>query len=445
MGRCRGRAFRSCRAWGSAEAGSEDPVLGWDRREPAARALGYVRSGARRGSQDIAVLLPREIVLVVQGFPSAVAALWITLSLAAAVVLRRVMEKFPHSQSHPFLPGANPSLALTLDSSHIGPTTPSGQTIALHSPHSATRTREPDSRELRNMELIQDTSRPPLEYVKGVPLIKYFAEALGPLQSFRARADDLLISTYPKSGTTWVSQILDMIYQGGDLEKCHRAPIFMRVPFLEFKAPGIPSGLETLKDTPAPRLLKTHLPLALLPQTLLDQKVKVVYVARNAKDVAVSYYHFYHMAKVHPDPGTWDSFLEKFMAGEVSYGSWYQHVQEWWELSHTHPVLYLFYEDMKENPKREIWKILEFVGRSLPEETVDLMVQHTSFKEMKKNPMTNYTTVPQEFMDHSISPFMRKGMAGDWKTTFTVAQNERFDADYAEKMAGCSLSFRAEL
>lgn len=32
----------------------------------------------------------------------------------------------------------------------------------------------------------------------------------------------------------------------------------------------------------------------------------------------------------------------------VSYGSWYKHVQEWWELSLTHPVLYLFYEDMKE-------------------------------------------------------------------------------------------------
>lgn len=44
--------------------------------------------------------------------------------------------------------------------------------------------------------------------------------------------------------------------------------------------------------------------------------LQVVYVARNAKDVVVSYYHFYRMAKVHPDPGTWDSFLEKFMAGE---------------------------------------------------------------------------------------------------------------------------------
>lgn len=295
------------------------------------------------------------------------------------------------------------------------------------------------------MELIQDTSRPPLKYVKGIPLIKYFAEALGSLQDFQAQPDDLLISTYPKSGTTWVSEILDMIYQGGDVQKCQRAPIFMRVPFLEFKVPGIPTGLEVLKDIPAPRLIKTHLPLALLPQTLLDQKVKVVYMARNAKDVAVSYYHFYRMAKVHPDPDTWDNFLEKFMAGEVSYGSWYQHVQEWWELSHTHPMLYLFYEDMKENPKREIQKILKFVGRSLPDETVDLIVQHTSFKEMKNNSKANYSTIPLHVMDHSISAFMRKGISGDWKTTFTVAQNERFDADYAKKMEGCGLSFRTQL
>lgn len=297
----------------------------------------------------------------------------------------------------------------------------------------------------RSMEPVQDTYRPPLEYVKGVPLIKYFAEALGPLESFQAWPDDVLISTYPKSGTTWVSEILDLIYQGGDLQKCQRAPIFVRVPFLEFKIPRCPTGFELLKDTPAPRLLKTHLPLALLPQTLLDQKVKVVYVARNAKDVAVSYYHFYRMAKVHPNPGTWDSFLEDFMAGEVSYGSWYQHVQEWWELRHTHPVLYLFYEDMKENPKREIQKILEFVGRSLPEETVEDIVQHTSFQEMKNNAMTNYRTLPSDLLDHSISAFMRKGITGDWKSTFTVAQNERFEADYAEKMAGCNLRFRSEL
>uniref|UniRef100_G3QEU7 Sulfotransferase n=1 Tax=Gorilla gorilla gorilla TaxID=9595 RepID=G3QEU7_GORGO len=262
------------------------------------------------------------------------------------------------------------------------------------------------------MELIQDISRPPLEYVKGVPLIKYFAEALGPLQSFQAWPDDLLISTYPKSGTTWVSQILDMIYQGGDLEKCHRAPIFMRVPFLEFKVPGIPSGVCVL----GARGVEEDRAGASAHQTFPDPLLRDGDSERHSSTTT---------PEDTPAPGS---------APPDSVGSEGQAIRA----STEEP-------SAAQNPKREIQKILEFVGRSLPEETVDLMVEHTSFKEMKKNPMTNYTTVPREFMDHSISPFMRKGMAGDWKTTFTVAQNERFDADYVEKMAGCSLSFRSEL
>ncbi|XP_036593902.1 sulfotransferase 1A2 [Trichosurus vulpecula] len=295
------------------------------------------------------------------------------------------------------------------------------------------------------MEQIEDGSRPPLVSVKGIPLIKYFAESIELLKNFQVWPDDVLISTYPKSGTTWVSEILDMIYHGGDQEKCQRAPIYDRVPFLEFKAPGSRSGMETLQEIPAPRILKTHLPLSLLPQALLDRKIKIIYVARNAKDVAVSYFNFYKMAKVHPDPGTWEEFLETFMTGKVAYGSWYQHVLEWQELSKRHPVLYLFYEDMKKDPKREIQKITEFVGQSLPEDILDRIVQQTSFKKMKENPMANYTTVPNGIMDHSISPFMRKGTTGDWKNTFTVAQNERFDADYEKKMAGSDLHFDMEL
>ncbi|XP_034357631.1 sulfotransferase 1A1-like [Arvicanthis niloticus] len=92
------------------------------------------------------------------------------------------------------------------------------------------------------------------------------------------------------------------------------------------------------------------------------------------------------MAKLHPDPGTWDSFLENFMEGKVSYGSWYQHVKQWWELKHTHPVLYLFYEDIKENPKREIRKIPGFLRCSLPEETMDLIICHKTLKKMRRTP-----------------------------------------------------------
>ena len=43
---------------------------------------------------------------------------------------------------------------------------------------------------------------------------------------------------------------------------------------------------------------------------------QVVYVARNAKDNAVSYFHFDRMNKVQPEPGDWNSYIEKFMEGK---------------------------------------------------------------------------------------------------------------------------------
>ncbi|XP_024076373.1 sulfotransferase 1A1-like [Terrapene carolina triunguis] len=92
------------------------------------------------------------------------------------------------------------------------------------------------------MQPAEETPRPALIPIRGVPMIKYFAENWGEVEGFQAQPDDLLISTYPKSGTTWISEIIDMIYNDGDTEKCKRDAIYMRVPFLEFAVPGVPTG-----------------------------------------------------------------------------------------------------------------------------------------------------------------------------------------------------------
>ncbi|KAJ1125218.1 hypothetical protein NDU88_003652 [Pleurodeles waltl] len=285
----------------------------------------------------------------------------------------------------------------------------------------------------------------PLTIIQGVPFIKYFADVWAKVESFQGRQDDLLICTYPKAGTTWVSEIVDCILNNGDVEKTKRNAIYTRVPFLEFASPGTPSGIELLVNAESPRVIKTHLPVKLLPKTIWENNCKIIYVARNAKDVAVSYYFFYKMALMHPDPGSWDEFLEKYMTGEVAYGSWYEHVKGWWEKRKDHRILYLFYEDMKEDPKREIWKIMQFMEKELGEEILEKINHHTTFKEMKDNVMTNYKTIPKCRMDHTMSTFMRKGITGDWKNHFTVAQNERFDEDYERNMAGSFLHFRVEI
>lgn len=49
-----------------------------------------------------------------------------------------------------------------------------------------------------------------------------------------------------------------------------------------------------VERTPSPRFIKTHLPLSMLPPKLLET-AKVVYVARDPRDVAVSYYYLHKM------------------------------------------------------------------------------------------------------------------------------------------------------
>nr|XP_011719824.1 sulfotransferase 1 family member D1-like [Macaca nemestrina] len=45
---------------------------------------------------------------------------------------------------------------------------------------------------------------------------------------------------------------------------------------------------------------------------------RIIYMAWNTKDVAVSYY-FYQLAKRHPEPESWEEFLDKFMAVKASF------------------------------------------------------------------------------------------------------------------------------
>ncbi|XP_015276933.1 PREDICTED: sulfotransferase 1C1-like [Gekko japonicus] len=291
-----------------------------------------------------------------------------------------------------------------------------------------------------------EVTRNEIAEVEGIPLTTRMYGIWDKIWAFQAKPDDLLIATYAKAGTTWIQEIVDMIQQDGDTKKCKRAAVYERIPFIEWVVhESLPSGLEQAEKIPSPRTLKTHLPVQLVPPSFWEQNCKIIYVARNAKDSAVSYYHFHRMNQIMPEPGTWEEFLEKYKAGKVLWGSWYDHVKGWWKAKDNHRILYLFYEDIKENPRREIQKVMKFLEKDLEKEVLDKIIQNTQFENMKDNPMANYTTKPPELMNHKISPFMRKGAVGDWKNHFTVAQNERFDEDYEQKMEGISLTFRMEL
>ncbi|ETE68661.1 Sulfotransferase 1C2, partial [Ophiophagus hannah] len=284
---------------------------------------------------------------------------------------------------------------------------------------------------------------PALDEVEGVPLLKSTCNEWSRIQCFQAKPNDILICTYPKSGTTWIQEIVDMIQQDGDLQKCQRASLHYRHPFIEWAKPYQPLGVDQADRMPSPRTLKTHLPIQLLPKSFWMESCKV-FIAEakpSPEDLKNSVNEQYvtlswNMGGIFEDFHGRQGFLPfSVLYLPVAWGSWYNHVKDWWRAKDTYRVLYLFYEDLKKDPKCEIQKITQFIGKQVDMATLDKIVHHTSFEVMKQNPMVNRT----------IWCDCVTGTVGDWKHHFTVAENELFDEDYLKKMSYTGLSFTMEL
>ncbi|XP_051581112.1 sulfotransferase 2B1-like [Myxocyprinus asiaticus] len=265
-------------------------------------------------------------------------------------------------------------------------------------------------------------------------------DSLSYATNFKFQDTDTLIVTYPKSGTTWIQEIITLVLSKGDPTIAQTQPNWARAPWLEqYYCPKF------LEASMGPRIITTHLPYHLLAPALQDSKAKVIYVARNPKDVVVSYYHFHKMANFLPDPGSFTEFLSAFLKGTVHYGSWFDHIKGW--IGHAKDIqnfLYITYEEMWQDLHSSLEKVSCFLQCSLTEDELTSSQKHCSFNSMKENAMVNYTLIPQEIMDHSKGKFMRRGKMGDWKNMFTEEQSDHFDAVYSSQMVESSLLFKWE-
>ncbi|XP_037372803.2 sulfotransferase 2B1 isoform X2 [Talpa occidentalis] len=245
------------------------------------------------------------------------------------------------------------------------------------------------------------------------------------------RDDDIFIITYPKSGTNWMIEILSLILKNGDPSWIQSEPIWNRAPWCEV----LLSAFKIL-DSSGPRLMSSHLPIQLFTKSFFKSKAKVIYVARDPRDVLVSFYHYSKISGHLKDPGTPDQFLQRFLKGKVPFGSWFDHIKGWIQMQGKENFLFITYEELKQDLPGCLKRICQFLDRPLDEEALGSVIAHSTFEAMKANKMSNYTLLPTSLLDHSQGKFLRKGVCGDWKNHFTVAQSEAFDRVYREQMRG---------
>ncbi|XP_071400266.1 sulfotransferase 2B1-like [Centroberyx affinis] len=267
---------------------------------------------------------------------------------------------------------------------------------------------------------------------KGIYLSSkiYTPQSLKYYEEFSFRPDDTVIVTYPKSGTTWMQEIVPLIQSGGDPASVETAPSWDRVPWLEVTQ----ASILKLEQRPSPRIFATHFHYSMMPLSFFKTKPKVIYVMRNPRDVFTSSFHYYGMASYLVNPGTQNEFLHKFLDGKITFGSWFDHVKGWLNAPDKEHTMYISYEEMIMDLKDSVARMAQFLEKPLDSETVEKIADRCVFKNMKQNKMSNYSMVPSEFMDQSKSEFLRKGITGDWKNQLTVAEAEYFDAVYKDKM-----------
>ncbi|XP_073256032.1 sulfotransferase 1B1-like [Porites lutea] len=281
--------------------------------------------------------------------------------------------------------------------------------------------------------------------VLGVKIPSFFTkdpEVLADyISRFETRPDDVFVVSYPKSGTTWVQEIVWQIYNQGAISTERQ---MFRFPYFEGAAcSAVREMLVDFKTLPSPRLMKTHLPYPTTPKIAKkDAQCKYIYVARNPKDVAVSYFHFmedWRKLGIFDFSGPWEFACKLFIEGNVAWNAWNDHVLDWWKHKDDPNVLFLKYEDLHKDSPLHVRMIANFLNKQLSDELINRIAEQCTFKNMKKN------EISYKIRNEDSSLLLRKGVVGGWKNYFTPELNERFEKEVLEKLKGTGLEFDFEI
>lgn len=234
------------------------------------------------------------------------------------------------------------------------------------------------------------------------------------------RESDVYIVTFPKSGTTWMQVIVYNLLTDGKMDFEH---IYDVSPWLSNQA-HLGEDPQKVNELPSQRYFKSH---DKYEQFNPGFKNKIIYVYRDGQDVANSYFH-HNKNYLNPDL-TFDKNFENHFTDPDKPLNWFKYNKEWMENKHRFNILYISYEDLKNDFVPTLHEIAFFLGVKLNPEIIDRTIFHASFSYMKEHEVKFGEVAPQR-KSLVFDQFIRNGESGAGKNVFSEEQSKLYQENY---------------
>ena len=253
----------------------------------------------------------------------------------------------------------------------------------------------------------------------------YGREYMKKIPSFVLNDDDIILSTYPRSGTTFTQRIICGLRYGSEAIAARNFNLFQQFPHLDLNCDHelfTYHGYDLAVEKARPRYIKTHVPLSVMPEKI-DGTGKVIFVLRNPRDVLVSLYHFSGNIQTINFDIDFDTFFEMFLEGCVMNGHWFAYHDEWLKFckNHSETTLIITYEQLLTNFESKVKELASFLNIEVNDDQIANVKKETNVHKMKETTQLSH-----------LKDFVRKGIAGDWKNHFSAEQTKKFDNWVAE-------------
>lgn len=246
--------------------------------------------------------------------------------------------------------------------------------------------------------------------VMGSPTIKSRA-----FKGYTPTAHDVFVCTYSKSGTYWMLQLVTQVAGYGAAEFDHIHDI---VPWPESITPGLLRvDAPTWQDSPTQlRAVKTHAEAQFVPY---NKDAKYIVVIRDPKDTLIS--SFYFSDSIMPGLSSigLNAWTEAFIAGEIPYGFWAEHVAGFWPWRERENVLIVMFSEMKRDLEKVARDVAALMQVSLNETQLAAVVERSSFAYMKA--AENKFEPPTPMVNEGVT-LLRQGKTGEATEHLTPEQ-----------------------